>query len=399
MRAWFLLVFPTLTLHYLAQGSLILRSPRAAANPFYLLLPGWAQIPMVVLATVATIIASQAVISGAFSVTRQAMQLGLVPRIAIRQTSQREHGQIYVPAINAILFVCVLGIVVAFGSAVALSSAYGVAVTGTFILDTILLLAVARLIWHKPKRLIALGAAVFLTVDVAFFLANLTKIVHGGWVPIVIAGTVFGLLRTWSRGRELVTANRRRAEGPLRDFIDELGEQDHPVRQVHGVGVFLSPNQQTTPLALRANVEHNHVMHDHVLIVSVEVERVPYIPDSERVVPEVKFMFSAATGDPLPYPADRITGLTLRFGFLDDIDIPAALRVAREQHHISDDDADVEHASYFLSQVSIVPTDVPGMASWRKRLYRAMAQNAANPAEYYALPDNQTVTLGGRVPI
>jgi KUP system potassium uptake protein len=398
MRAWFFLVFPALTLEYLAQGALIVRSPRAAANPFYLLVPHWALIPMVLLATVATIIASQAVISGAFSVTRQAMQLGLLPRLAIRQTSQREHGQIYVPAVNGMLFVCVLAISIAFGSAVALASAYGVAVTGTFILDTVLLLAVAKLLWHKSKKLIALGAIVFLTIDVAFFSANLTKIVHGGWVPLVIAATLFGILRTWSRGRELVTANRRKAEGPLRDFIDDISEYEYPVRQVHGVGVFLSPSQQTTPLALRANVENNHVLHDHVLIVTVETARVPHIPDTGRVVPEVRIMFSGATGDPLPYPADRFIGLTLHFGFLDDLDVPAALRLAREQGIISGDDATIEQASYFLSHVTIVPTEAPGMAGWRKRLYRVMAQNAANPAEYYGLPDSKTVTLGARVP-
>jgi KUP system potassium uptake protein len=397
-RAWFFLVFPALTLHYLAQGSLILRSPRTAADPFFLLFPGWAQVPMVVLATVATIIASQAVISGAFSVTRQAMQLGLLPRVAVRQTSRREHGQIYVPAVNATLFLCVLAVVVAFGSSVALASAYGVAVTGTFILDTILLLAVARLIWRKPWRLIALGAAVFLTVDVAFFSANLTKIAHGGWVPLVIAATVFGILKTWGKGREIVTTNRRQAEGPLRDFIDEVGDQEVPVRSVPGVGVFLSPNQQTTPLALRANVEHNHVLHDHVVIVSVEVERVPHISSAERVVPEVQVMFSGATGDQLPFPADRITGLTLRFGFLDNLDVPAGLRLAVGQGLI-EGDPDLDKASYFLSHVTIVLTDAPGLSHLRKRLYRAMAQNAADPAEYFGLPDRQTVTLGGRIPI
>jgi KUP system potassium uptake protein len=186
-RAWFLLVFPALTLNYLAQGALILRSPKAVANPFFLLLPGWAQLPMVFLATVATVIASQAVISGAFSVTQQAVQLGFLPRLTIRHTSARQIGQIYTPAINACLFVAVLAIVIGFGSSTALASAYGVAVTGTFILSTILFLAVARLLWHKPWRLIALGAAVFLTVELAFLAANLTKVAHGGWLPLAIA--------------------------------------------------------------------------------------------------------------------------------------------------------------------------------------------------------------------
>src|ERR1035437_8159170 len=190
-RAWFLLVFPALTLNYLAQGSLLLRSPKAIANPFFLLLPAWAQVPMVILATLATVIASQAVISGAFSVTRQAVQLGFLPRLTIRQTSDSEVGQVYVPAVNRILVVTVIAIVVSFGSSAALASAYGVAVTGTFILNTILFLAVARLLWNTRKRLIALGAAVFLTVEVTFFAANLTKVVHGGWLPLVIAATAF----------------------------------------------------------------------------------------------------------------------------------------------------------------------------------------------------------------
>jgi KUP system potassium uptake protein len=218
-RAWFFLVFPALTLNYLAQGSLVLRSPRAVANPFFLLVPSWAQVPMVVLAIVATVIASQSVISGAFSVTRQATQLGFLPRMRIRQTSQRQIGQVYVPAINRGLFAAVVVLVLGFGSSTALASAYGVAVTGTFMLNTVLFLAVARLLWHRPRRLIALGAIVFLGIELAFFSANLTKVVHGGWVPLAIALIAFVVLVTWRKGREIVSANRSREEGPLRDAI------------------------------------------------------------------------------------------------------------------------------------------------------------------------------------
>jgi KUP system potassium uptake protein len=394
-RAWFLLVFPALTLNYLAQGSLILRSPTAVANPFFLLLPAWAQVPMVFLATMATVIASQAVISGAFSVTQQAVQLGFLPRLTIRHTSAREIGQIYAPAINASLFVTVLAIVIGFGSATALASAYGVAVTGTFILSTILFLAVARLLWHKPWRLIALGAAAFLTVEVAFFAANLTKVVHGGWLPLVIAFTLFTILMTWHKGREIVTANRSLAEGSLRDFIEGLGAQGFPVERVPGVGVFLNPNLHTAPFALRANVERNHVLHDQVIIVSVQIERVPYVPDAERVLAETSIMFSGATGDPLDYAAD-ITALTLRFGFLDEPDVPSALRLAAERHLI-EGSPDVDQATYFLSRATIVPADAPGLAGWRKNLFVTMARNAANPAEYFRLPDNQTVTMSARI--
>jgi KUP system potassium uptake protein len=384
-RAWFLLVFPALTLNYLAQGSLILRSPKAVANPFFLLLPSWAQIPMVLLATVATVIASQSVISGAFSVTRQAVQLGFLPRLTIRQTSEREIGQIYVPAINRILFVAVVAIVIGFGSSVALASAYGVAVTGTFILNTILFLTVARLLWHKPRRVIALGAVVFLTVELAFFAANLTKVAHGGWLPLAIAFAVFTVLMTWRKGRDIVTDNRSREEGPLREFLDELDARDFPVQRVPGTAVFLNSNPQTTPLALRANVQHNHVLHEHVIIVSIETERVPHVSPADRLV-----------ADHLGHPADGITALTARFGFQDRPNIPATLRLAAQQD-LLEAAIDVDQASYFLSQITIVPADTPGLSSWRKRLFLTMAHNAANPARYFGLPDARTVTMGERI--
>jgi KUP system potassium uptake protein len=324
------------------------------------------------------------------------MQLGFLPRLAIRHTSEQEIGQIYVPAINAALFAAVVAIVIGFGSATALANAYGVAVTGTFFLTTVLFLAVGRMLWHKSRRLIVLGGAVFLTIDGAFFAADLTKIVHGGWLPLALASGVFFVLMTWSKGREIVTANRDKAEGPLRDFIEQVGERDSAVRDVAGVSVFLNPNLQTTPLALRANVELNHVLHDRVIIVSVQVERVPHVPEAERVVLEPGFLFSGATGDPLEGSSERFSRLTLRFGFLDQPDIPSALRLAAERHVI-EGSPDVSHAFYFVSQIAIVPTDAPGMRPWRKRFFVAMSRNAANPAEYYRLPDEQTVTMSGRV--
>jgi KUP system potassium uptake protein len=383
-RAWFLLAFPALTLNYLAQGSLILRSPRATANPFFLLLPGWARIPMVLLATAATVIASQAVISGAFSLTQQAMQLGFLPRLTIRHTS-REIGQIYAPAINASMFVTVVAIVIGFGSSTALAFAYGVAVTGTFILNTILFLAVARLLWRKPWRVIALGAAVFLSVELAFFAANVTKVVHGGWLPLAIALVVFTLLMTWRKGHGTVTLNRIREEGPLQEFLDELEARRPPVARVPGVAVFLNANPQTTPLALRANVEHNHVLHGDVIIVSIETGRVPHVSDDDRIVVD-------ATG----HPADNITVLTARFGFQDQPNVPDSLRLA-VQRQLLDRAVDVDKASYFLSHITVVPTPSHGMSSWRKQLFVAMARNAADPAAYFGLPDDRTVTIGERI--
>src|SRR3954464_5425979 len=237
-RSWFMFVFPALTLNYLGQGSLILSSPKAIDNPFFLLFPHWARIPMVLLATVATVIASQAVISGAFSVTRQAVQLGFLPRLTIRHTSHQEEGQVYAPGINAGLFVAVVALVVGFGSSQNLASAYGIAVTGTLAIDTILFFVVVRMLWRKPTWLVALGATVFLTVDLAFFAANLPKVAHGGWFPLTIALIVFTVLITWQRGRAIVTRNRIEEEGPLRVFVEEVRGADPEAYRSPGTGVF-----------------------------------------------------------------------------------------------------------------------------------------------------------------
>jgi KUP system potassium uptake protein len=384
-RAWFLLVFPALTLNYLAQGSLIVRSPKSISNPFFLLVPHWAQVPMVLLATVATVIASQSVISGAFSVTKQAVQLGFMPRLTIRHTSQSEVGQIYAPGVNAALFVLVVVIVVGFGSSQALASAYGVAVTGTFILNTILFLAVARLLWHKPKRLIALGAVAFLSIEISFFAANLTKVVHGGWLPLAIAALIFTAMTTWRKGREIVSANRIEEEGSLRDFVERLDAHRPPVQRVPGTAVFLNANAETTPLAMRVNVEHNHVLHEHVVIVSIVTERVPHVPESERL-----------HNDHLGNDDDGISGLTARFGFQDQPDVPALLALA-DRRKLLERSVDLDEASYFLSNITIVRTDAPGMMGWRKRLFLVMAHNAASPVWYFRLPDECTLTVGERV--
>jgi KUP system potassium uptake protein len=383
-RAWFLLVFPALTLQYLAQGSLIVRSPKSISNPFFLLMPTWAQIPMVLLATVATVIASQAVISGAFSVTHQAVQLGFLPRLTIRHTSRREIGQVYVPSVNGALFAIVLAIVFGFGSSTALASAYGVAVTGTFILNTILFLAVARLLWHKPRRWIALGAVVFLTVEVTFFAANLTKVVHGGWLPLAIAATVFVILMTWRRGREIVSANRAREEGPLQAFIDELDTRRDEFVRVPGTAVYLNSHAHTTPIALRANVEHNHVLHERVVIVSLLTERVPHVYHAERI-----------TCDELGHAADGITGMTVRLGFQDAANVPAMLNLAVRRKLL--EPLDLDRLVYFLSQITIVPEKTRGMNPWRKRLFLLLARNAANPVVYFRLPDDRTVSVGERI--
>src|SRR3954471_17527657 len=262
-RAWFAIVFPALILNYMGQGALILRDPGSVDNPFFLLFPHWARLPMVFLATIATVIASQAVISGASSVPRQAVQLGFLPRLTILHTSRREVGQVYVPAVNWGIYVAVAALVVGFGSAEHLASAYGIAVTGTLAIDTVLFFVVVRMLWHKPWWLVILGCAAFLTVDLTFFGANLPKVLHGGWFPLLIALIIFVVLTTWQRGREIVTANRTEQEGPLRAFVEEVHTMDPPPSRTPRTGVFLNANLETTPLALRANLEHNGTLHEN----------------------------------------------------------------------------------------------------------------------------------------
>jgi KUP system potassium uptake protein len=384
-RAWFFIVFPALILNYLGQASLVLGSPDAISNPFFLLTPGWAQMPIVVLATVATVIASQAVISGVFSVTRQAMQLGFLPRMTVRHTSHEHEGRVFVPAANWALCAAVIALVVGFGSSTALGSAYGVAVTGTFILNTILFLAVARLLWNARPALIVLGAVAFLSFELAFFSSTLTKVIHGGWVPLVIALCLFVVLVTWRRGREIVVTNRARTEGSLSDFVQNVRTARHPVERVPGTAVFLNADVRTTPLALRANVDHNHVLHENVVVMTIAVQRVPHVAHDERLAV-----------DPLGDPEDGIILLTARLGFHDEADIPATLRLAAEHGHL-ERDLDLSQASYFVSRTALVRTDAAGMQRWRKRLFLVLWHNAASPIEFFRLAEGQTVIMGEEV--
>jgi KUP system potassium uptake protein len=339
------------------------------------------------LATVATVIASQAVISGAFSVTRQAVQLGFLPRLTIRHTSEHEVGQVYAPAINWGIFAAVVALVVGFGSSQNLASAYGIAVTGTLAIDTVLFFVVVRTRWKKPLWLVLLGAGGFLFVDLAFFSANVPKVLHGGWFPLSIAAIVFTVLTTWQKGRDIVTANRTEEEGPLQRFVDHLREREGPtVDRVPGTAVFLNANQETTPLALRANVEHNHVLHESVIVLSIQTLRVPHAPPADRI-----------TVDDLGYKDDGITHVTARFGFQDDPDVPRALREAAEAGVESS--VDLEGCTYFLSRITIVRTPGGTLRQWRKRLFCAMARNAADPVAYFGLPFDDTITIGSHIEI
>jgi KUP system potassium uptake protein len=383
-KGWFALVFPALVLNYLGQGGLILSDPSASSSPFFLLFPEWARVPMVILSTVAAIIASQAVISGAFSVTRQAIRLGFLPRLSVRHTSNEEVGQVYVPAVNWIIFAAVVALVLGFGSSERLASAYGIAVTGTLAIDTLLFFFVVRAMWHKPMGLVVSGAAAFLIVDLTFFAANLTKVLHGGWFPLAIAVVVFSVLTTWQRGREIVTTRRVEEEGPLRRFVEEVRDADPPVYRAPGTAVFLNANPETTPLALRANVKHNHVLHECVVIVSLTTERVPYVREEERL-----------SIDDLGYRDDGITHITGRFGFQDPLNVPALVRQAAKRG--LEGNPLLADPSYFVSRIQIVPTDRPGMANWRKKLFLAISRNAADPVEVFHLPDERTVVMGSHI--
>jgi KUP system potassium uptake protein len=384
-RAWFAVVFPALTLNYLGQGALILRDPKSVTSPFFLLMPGWARLPMVILATVATVIASQAVITGAFSVSRQAVRLGFLPYLRIRHTSPREIGQVYVPAVNWVLFAGVLALMFGFESSEHLATAYGVAVTGTLIITTALFLVVARAHWNWPMWRLVVFAVVIGGAELTYFAANLTKVTHGGWLPLLIAVSVFTVMKTWERGREIVTGRRNAKEGPLPEFIEKLREKK--VMKVPGTAVFPHPGKETTPLALRANLDHNHVVHEHVVIVSVTSENVPHVPVAELI-----------TVDDLGYRDDGVVHLTVRYGFQDEQDIPAALRMAAAKQPRSELlDIDPDNASYFLSRGTLRLTDDPAMPRWRKKLFLALAHNAASPAEYFCLPEARTVVMGTQV--
>jgi KUP system potassium uptake protein len=385
-RAWFLFVMPALFLNYMGQGALLMKDPSAIESPFYRLVPHAMLIPLLLLATLATVIASQAVISGAFSVTKQAVRLGFLPYLTIRHTSRREVGQIYVPVINWGLFVAIVGLVVGFGSSTRLASAYGIAVTGTLAIDTILFFVVVRMLWRKPIWLVAIGLTGFLSVDLAFFTANLTKVVTGGWFPLAIASVIFVVLMTWRRGQESVAARRAEEEGSLVDFVVALNASDDPPVRVPGTAVFLNADPERTPLALRFNVEHNHVLHEQVVVFNVETLGVPHVPMNERC--EI---------DTVVIPDDGIVLIKARYGFQDRPHVPETLNHVKALTGLP---LDIPGASYFLSRITIAESSTPGgMALWRKRLFISLERNGAGRAEYFGLPHEKVVSFGAEIEV
>ena len=383
-RAWLLVVFPACILNYLGQGALILGHPASISNPFFLLAPGWARLPMVFLATVATVIASQAVISGAFSVAHQAGQLGYLPRLRIQYTSEELMGQIYVPWINWLLLVAVLTLVLAFRTSAALAYAYGTAVTGTITITTLLFFYYARHRWQWPLWIVLAGGGVLIAIDLLFFAANLTKLTHGAWFPLLIGIIAFTIFTTWQRGRELVTQRRVREEGPLPEFMAYLHAMKPPLHRVPGTSVFLNRGKATAPLAMRANVEHNEILHEHVLILSVETMPAPHVPAEERL-----------KIDDLGYKDDRIVHVTACFGYMDQTDVPDLMRqIHPAEFESSPSDG---RLSYFVSRIELVQGHEPGMSRWRKRLFIATSRITADAAEYFRLPRDQTVIMGSRI--
>jgi KUP system potassium uptake protein len=383
-RSWLLLVFPACILSYLGQGALILDDPSAIGAPFFRLMPHGGLIPLVILATAATVIASQAVISGAFSIAHQAAQLGYLPRLHVVHTSDRAYGQVFVPAVNWLLLAAVLTLVLAFQSSAKLAFAYGTAVTGTILCTSVLFFFIARHRWRLPVWATALGAGFFLTIELVFFASNLTKVFHGAWLPLGIGFVLFFVMTTWFRGRQLVTAERFKVEGPLRDFVKEIRGHDPPIKRVPGTGVFLNRGKETAPLSMRACVDHLHSLPENAVILSLETMPVPRIRPKDRL--EI---------DDLGYKDDRLTFVRAKHGYAEEYDVPKLVRqIAKAGVECP---VDARQASFYLSRVELRITDKPGMSHWRKRLFLITAAITAEPADYFRLPRERTVTLGSEI--
>jgi KUP system potassium uptake protein len=378
---WFSLVMPALLLNYFGQGALILGDPAAAQHPFYRLGPAWTTYPLVALATAATVIASQAVISGAYSLTRQAVQLGYTPRLEIEHTSARERGQIYVPAVNwALMFACI-ALVLAFRTASNLAAAYGIAVTSTMVITTVLFYFVVVRRWGWKPWVAALVFGLFLAIDLAFLGANALKIAQGGWFPLALAAVIFTLMATWKAGRRILAARLARNTIPLSSFLQSLGvgELDQHLR-VQGTAVYMHSNPRGTPPALLHNLKHNHTLHETVLILTVETQDVPRVDAAERLTVEA-----------LEHGFYR---LVLRYGFMEEPDVP--LHLARLLLP-GRDELDVRRISYFLSRETLLPSEQPGMALWRESLFAWMTRNAKPASSYFHLPPNRVIELGMQV--
>ena len=388
--AWLTAVWPAVLINYMGQAAWILDHPGAPLhdkfNPFFSVVPSWFQLPEVVLATAATVIASQAVISGSYTVARQAMQLGYLPRLRVVHTSEME-GQIYVPIVNWVLAAGVLTLVLSFQNSNGLANAYGVAVTGTFVLNTILFLSVARAMWNTPRWRLALLGGLFLIVEVSFFLANVVKLFHGAWLPLAVGAVTSVVMLTWRSGQVIVTRNRLEQEGDLHEFLDHLAGMTPPLHRIPGTAIFLNAGGDTTPLALRSLVEHTLTLPERALIVSVVSRSVPHVARDRRF--RVKRMGRGRC---------QVLHVTVNNGYRDRNSVPELLQLARKLGHL-ERNLDLEGASYFISRITITESSEPEMATWRKKLFLVMARNAASPIEHFGLPIERTVLMGSQVSI
>ncbi|KER37329.1 MULTISPECIES: potassium transporter Kup [Sphingobium] len=376
--AWLYAAFPCLLLNYMGQGALLLDLPAAAENPFFLLAPEWARLPLVILATIATVIASQAVISGAFSVTQQAVQLGFLPRLKIAHTSAAAAGQIYVPLVNwALLFLVVL-LVLGFQSSSNLAAAYGIAVTGTMVITTCMMAVLTFSVWRWNRLLAAGVTGLFLTVDGAYFLSNATKIPDGGWFPLWVAAVVFVILTTWSTGRKIMNFYLLEGAMDVELFIQSVSGS---LKRVPGTAIFLNSRVEGVPPALLHNVKHNKILHERVIILTVRTEGVPHLPLTGRS--EVTDLGSG------------FYRVVLRHGFMEEVDIPAAMKAVEG----CGGPINVSQTSYFLSRQTLIPSEKPGMAIWREKLFAWMMRNAVTPMDFFKLPTNRVVELGSQVEI
>ncbi len=377
--AWFSLVLPALLLNYFGQGALLLRDPSHAVNPFFHLTPEWALYPMVVLSTAATVIASQAVISGAFSLTRQAVQLGYSPRVAIEHTSHEEIGQIYVPSTNWALMVATIALVLEFKTSSSLAAAYGVAVTSTMVITTALAYFVARHRWGFRAPAALLVTAAFLVFDLAFFGSSLVKVPHGGWVPLVIALGIFTLMTTWKRGRELLRIRLAEGSVPLSDFLLRVAS-DRP-RRIRHAAVFMTGDAAGTPPALLHNMEHNEVLHQPVVLLTVQTREVPYVPSDERLE--------------MSSPGSGFHRAIARYGFMQDPSVPEIIERLREQGL----DLKMDEITFFLGGENVVATRLPGMALWREKLFALMTRNALRATDFFRIPPSRVIEVRMQVEI
>lgn len=377
--AWFAVALPGLVLNYFGQGALLLKNPQAISNPFYLLAPDWAVAFLVVIATVATVIASQALISGVFSLTRQAVQLGFCPRIQIIHTSSREIGQIYIPGVNWSLFVGVIWLVFEFGSSSRLASAYGIAVTATMVITTLLAWIVAVKLWKWSAWGAGFLFLSLLTIDIAFFFPNLLKITHGGWVPLAVGVVVYLLMTTWKKGRRILAAALKARSVPMEDFLMKI--KDHPPHRVAGTGIYMSSETWGVPVPLLHNLKHNKIIHDRVIVLTILSEVVPTIPREERVsIQEL---------------GENFFRVIARYGFMETPKIRHIFEACRSKGI----DIHVEQSTFVLGRETILPSKLPGMALWREKLFAVMTKNAQRPTAFFRIPPNQVIEMGIQVEI